>query len=283
MPTQPKKKYRLSDLLLDEVSFVDRGANPGARVLLFKHAQIAAPSGKPRGTKAMKLMEILKDALASLGVASDEVQKKAQEIGDQIGEVVTKKDHDEAVAKAASDAKTEAEAAAAKDVEKRVEAELKKAKEADEDPDAKIKKGMSPEQLEAFEKLQKDREQDAKRLEKIESERREERLRKRAEPFAKIADADDLVTVFKGLDDEAIEAVEKILEKAAAATAKADSILTKSLGTTEPAKGSALEELRAKAAELAKAEGITHQQAFRRVCETNPALFQKHREEERAN
>lgn len=282
-----QRRFNLTDLLLDEISLVDRPANPGARVLLFKGSNPAAAGGSKRGTKPMNVTEIIAKSLASLGVAEDQIEAATDEIEKALGELHTAEDVtkavEEAVAKAKDEAKEGFDAAVSEAVEKALA-------EKQADPIEKAKEQMSPEARERFEKMEAENKANAEAIEKMKAERREEKLRKRAEGFEGLAPVDDVLEVFKSCDDETVDAIEKVLEKAAKQMAEADKILTKSVGTSTPTEGTAYAELTKLADELVKKEAdagtkISHSQAFKRVCEdsANAELWKRHRAESANN
>lgn len=228
----------------------------------------------------MKVTDIIKQQLASLGVADDQIDAATEEIEKAIGEVHTadelKAAVEDAVAKAEEKAKAEFDDA----VEKAVAAKVEEDKA---DPVEKMKEGLSDEARERFEKMEAEAKANAERIEKMEAERRTEDLRKRAVEFSSIAKADDIVEVWKGCDDETVERIETLLKAAAETVKEADKVLTKSIGTSTPGEGTALAEMNAKADEIAKANNLTHQQAFARVAKEHPDLLRRHRAEQAEN
>jgi hypothetical protein len=274
------RRYKLSHLLLDEISLVDAPANPGAQILLFKRSDPAAASGKPKGNPDMSIIETVKSHLAGLGVADDQIEKAAKELVEEIGEVKTPEEVEKAITAALKAKADELDKA----FEKKVEAEVTKRLEEDKKDDlTKAKEAMTPEARERFEKMEAEANATKERLEKLEGERRRDDLRKRLEPFATIAKTDELLPIFECLSEDNAKSFEAILEKTVEQLSKADTILTKSIGTKEPVDGSAEAELRRIGNEIAKAENLSPQQGFRRAAEKHPDLLRKHREEQRAN
>lgn len=276
------KRFKLSHLLLDEISFVDRGANPGARVLLYKAASRAAKGGVTEGESDMSFDDLLKKHLAGLGVADDQIDDAVSEIVGEIekaaGDDLQAK-IDEAVAKA----KTEAEDAAKAEFDEKVEAEVaKRMEEISKSEDDKLKDAMPEDVRKRFEAMEAERAKDAERIAKMEAERAETELRKRAEALPNIGDKDVVVALTKGLTEDGQNAFFDFLKGVNDQLAKADRVLTQTHGTTEPSPDSAEAQMNKKAEVLAKAENITHQQAFHRVAKKHPELMAQYRAEQDA-
>lgn len=272
------KRYKLSHLLLDEISFVDRGANPGARVLLYK----AAGGGITEGEFEMSFDELLKKHLAGLGVADDQIDDAVSEIigdvekaaGDDLQAKI-----DEAVAKA----KADAEAAAKADFDEKVEAEVaKRMEEVSKSEDDKLKESMSDDVRKRFEEAEAAAKAAADRIAKMEAERAEDDLRKRAAELPNVGSADTIVGVMKSLDADDQTALFDMLKGIDEQLAKADRVLTSAKGSKEPAADSAEAQMNKKAEVLAKAENITHAQAFHRVAKQHPELMAQYRAEQDA-
>lgn len=136
----------LSDIELDEVSFVDKGANPGAKISIFKLDQ----SGDVTMTKETDLQKQLDELTAKVADVTKALDTEKQAAGVLRGEnEKLKKQLEETTAKAE---------------------ELKKAADKDKDPMAILKAQMSDEVRKAFEESERQNKANAERIAKMETE-----------------------------------------------------------------------------------------------------------------
>lgn len=135
----------LSDIELDEVSFVDKGANPGAKISIFKLDN--GGSNMSEATELQKQIDTLTAKVADVTKALDTEKQAAGVLRGENEKL--KKQLEETTAKAE---------------------ELKKAADKDKDPMAILKAQMTDEVRKAFEESERQNKANADRIAKMETE-----------------------------------------------------------------------------------------------------------------
>lgn len=291
------KATKLKNLLIDRVDLVDKGANPEARILLFKrddsageYSGVAAESSKERN-----LLKSAWELIAKHLGFSDEKKSVGEFVVDidvrpEIdGAGITKSDEggdvkmpeqtanlDELLNGVDEKIREAVKAALAKRDEEletlrqRVDELSKK----DEDKSDDINKADLPEpvrkRLEVLEKRAKEAEEIAKaeREARIKAE-----IRKRAENYVNVAKADDIADVIYKAQSVSAEFAEKLEAILKAANERIEKgALFKELGTSASASDDPVAEFAQLVQKRMEADKIPYYEAARKVAEERPDL-----------
>ncbi|CAB4130449.1 hypothetical protein UFOVP119_73 [uncultured Caudovirales phage] len=257
----------LSDMVIEEISLVDDGANEGARVEIVKAlhgarnqaADDEAAFMQSRNTEYHMDLESLSKALEDAEAKLTTLEKRASDAeaaNVASVEVIKAKDAEiEALKKAAAPAPTEEDVLKSlpESVRKRIEKAEADAKAA---TDEVAKARDAAETAESIEKARKIGVGDAKVVGPL--------LRRVAKGQTTAEDA---------------AALEGVLKAAAAA---ANPHLFRSLGSDAAVDGDPEELLKAKATEIQKAKGVTFEAAYAAAMEQNPSLYSAYIQKRRA-
>lgn len=266
------KPRRLKIARLDEISLVDRGANPLARVLVWKRdtpkddKKMPEPQDK---TEAIGLLRKLADAMgfARELAADDKFEKRVKQMpngkwmamndaGEEMGMFDTEEEARRAAygeKKKMAEPKDEAVTKAVEEMQKKLDDLTKRAEKAEADAKA-----------------------EADKVAKLETERRDAEFAKRAEGYAPLPiKADTFAPILRKAADvltaEENAELDRVLTAAAAAM-KASGIM-KEIGSGGHEDGTAMAKVNARVDELRKAQpGKSDAQYRAMVWKENPAL-----------
>ncbi|WHH58301.1 hypothetical protein [Petroclostridium sp. X23] len=294
-----KTKLRKPDI--HKVDLVDDGANPGARIMLFKSKSAPEESDTEGGATEFGLLKNLMVMIGkALGWDQEQIEKAAA-LTEEGTEVIKPKDNEseedvikgnkegesmgfdvtklspEAQAYIASLEKraTDAEAAqaAAETAKQTAEVELQKMK--DEHPtEDDIFKGMSPAARKMMEDMQK----------RLDASEAAEYVTK-AKDFEPLGvKADEFGPVLKAIAKACPEQYAKVEEalKSAAAMTKTGEVFKEYGGAgSGGAGGTAVEKINKRVEEIAKRDGISVHKAWEKIETEDPALLAEYRKEMR--
>src|SRR5690606_12512591 len=291
------KATKLKNLLIDRVDLVDKGANPEARIVLFKRDDSAGESGGV-ATESSKERNLLKSAwelIAKHLGFSDE--KKS--IGEYVVDIdvrpkingadITKSDEGgdvkmpeqtanlDELLKGVDEKIREAVKAALAKRDEELEALRRRVDELSkkgEDKSDDINKADLPEPVR---KRLEDLEKRAKEAEEIAKAEREARIkaeiRKRAENYANVAKADDIADVIYKAQSVSAEFAEKLEAILKAANERIEKgALFKELGTSASASDDPVAEFAQLVQKRMEADKITYYEAARKVAPERPDL-----------
>lgn len=291
------KATKLKNLLIDRVDLVDKGANPEARIVLFKRDDSAGESGgvAAESSKERNLLKSAWELIAKHLGFSDEKNSIGEYVVDidvrpRInGADITKSDEggdvkmpehtanldellngvDEKIREAvkAALAKRDEELEA---LRKRVDELSKKGEDKSDD----INKADLPEPVR---KRLEDLEKRAKEAEEIAKAEREARIkaeiRKRAENYANVAKADDIADVIYKAQSVSAEFAEKLEAILKAANERIEKgALFKELGTSASASDDPVAEFAQLVQKRMEADKIPYYEAARKVAAERPDL-----------
>lgn len=281
--TKKNKKYRLTSLKLDEVSLVDRGANPLADIVLVKAENMDNEDLKPEEIGKMKrvlrqLSDLFKFDYETEKFIEDEINKEDTEMTEEL-----QKQLDEALAsiEALKAEKSDLESLSKMTDEEKaymdgMDHEAKSrfmAMSADERKEMMTKKsdevtkGMSDEAIAKMESIQKELNEAKEALAKREEEAVAKSFIEKAEKdFPHVAGE----PVAKGAFLRATESLSDDVKEFAVSLMKAANAAGESLSKEIGSQGAgtdAKEKLNALAKALSEEKGISFAQAYTQVCE----------------
>lgn len=269
MPGQRKPKHQLVDVKLTEISLVDRPANQGSEVVLFKRDESSEEDDmNPTEEQLQALTQAVakaEEALASLTEANDELTAKNDELTGKIDELtgeITKRDEQLVALKKAQGNDGEDEIAKA----------LKDAPE----PVAKAMQALG-DRLKLAESL----------LAKSADEKAQGEFIRKAATFDKLPTTAEklgpvLMRVEKGATtkEDAAE-LERLLKAANEAIAKGGDG-TQEIGKRGAGGANAMDKIEAEAAEIRKSDsGMTREMAITKALENKPELYDAYVKETR--
>lgn len=243
-------KFNITDIDLEEVSFVGKGANQGAHVVLMKR---------------------MEDEMPKL----EDLQKEFDKM---------KKEHDELVKANSELQKTHDELKTSSDELQKTLDELKKSAEKKEDKTDKIdKSAMSDEVRKQFETQETELQKQADMIAKMQDERLEKEWISKAGDVLLVGEADEVGKLLKSVAETSPETAESLMTLLKAANTRIEKgNLFKELGVGgEVDDDSALAELNKKAHELAKDKDMTFEKAFAHVYKKEHKLRKQYQLEQK--
>lgn len=251
---------------LDEVSLVDKGANPGAKIALIKRAnkdagkQGAGNNGQAGGNNMPKSTEELTKQVDELKSTNEELTKKLEEANTAL-----QKASDEL--KSASDKITE----------------LEKKMSSEGDGDDLNKRNDVPDDVKAMLKKSEDETKALnKRVEEMEKRERMSVALRKAEGYKNLPiKPDQFAPILDKMSDFLSDEEKTLMDTFMNAANETIGKIMKTSGKDDTGEGdkSAYDQLMDKAKDISKAENITIQKAFVRAKELHPELSKALREE----
>ncbi len=270
---------KLEGLIIESVDLCKKGANPDAKIVLFKRdANTKGDGNMPKMEDILeKLSDEEKGVVEAATKATEADVEKATKTAEELEKVTKAKEAADTELKGFKDAE-EAQKKAEEDKKKKEENVLKdadpKIREYVEGLEKKIEKSKE-DATETSELVKKSSE----RVEKLETDIKKAEYIKKASEFKGLAiKPEELGETLMNLAKSAPEEMDKVMEvlKSADAVILENATIMKAMGADgEGEPGTSEQEMEKKAHAIAKAKDIPYEQAYDDACKSDTKLYAK--------